>query len=104
MKKKIAKFRKGDKVIVIAGKDKGKTGNIVKVLHDKEKVIVTGVNVAIVHKKATAQTPGQRVKVERPIHVSNISHVEGGKPVKIRFEGKGKEKVRVSRKTKKKIG
>ena len=100
----MAKFRAGDSVVVIAGKDKGKTGKVVKVLHKENRVVVSGINIAIVHKKPTANTPGQRLKVEHSIHLSNISHVEGGKPVKVGFEGKGKDKIRISRKTKKKIG
>jgi len=104
MANKMAKFRIGDNVVVIAGKDKGKNGKVTKVLHKENRVIVSGINIAVVHKKPTANTPGQRVKVEKSIHLSNISHIEDGKPVKIGFEGKGKEKIRVSRKTKKKIG
>jgi large subunit ribosomal protein L24 len=104
MTKKISKFKKSDNVIVIAGKDKGKTGKIIQVLSKEERVIVSGINIAVVHKKPTANTPGQIVKVEKPIHISNISHIEDGKPVKIKFDGAGKDKVRLSRKTKKKIG
>ncbi len=96
------KFKKGDRVIVITGKDKGKTGKILLVKENR--VLIEGINLAMVHKKPTANTPGQRVKVEKPIHISNISHIENGKPVKVGFKGKGKEKIRISRKTKKKIG
>jgi len=104
MTRKISKFRKGDNVIVIAGKDKGKTGKVMKVLHKQNRILVSGINIAIVHRKPTANNPGQRLKVERSIHLSNVSHIENKKPVKVGFEGKGKEKVRISRKTKKKIG
>ena len=58
------KLKKGDTVIVITGKDKGKTGEILKVFANDEKVLVAGVNMATVHKKPTSQTPGQRVKEE----------------------------------------
>lgn len=101
------KFRKGDAVIVIAGSSKGKKGKIQLVL--KDKVVVEGVNIATTHKKATSEGPGKIVKVEKPIHISNISHIENDKPVKIGFaidKGEGKSfarKSRISRKTRKKI-
>ncbi|MFC1658963.1 50S ribosomal protein L24 [Pseudomonadota bacterium] len=103
-----SKFVKGDKVIVISGADKGKTGEITKIIRKNgivEKVVVSGVKMTTVHKKPTSNTPGQIIKVEKPIHVSNVAHIESGKAVKIGFEldNNGK-KIRVSRKTKKKIG
>lgn len=102
------KFKKGDQVIVIAGSSKGKVGKIVSLT--TEKVVVEGANLATVHKKPTSSAPGQIVKVEKPIHISNISHVEEGKAVKIKFitdTGEGKiftRKSRVSKKSGKKIG
>jgi large subunit ribosomal protein L24 len=101
------KFKKNDQVIVIAGSDKKKTGKIISINGDK--VLVEGVNLATVHKKPTNNTPGEIVKVEKPIHISNISHVEEGKPIKVSFKveaGAGKtfsRKSRVSKKTGKKI-
>ena len=99
-----SKLKKGDTVVVIAGKDKGKTGEILQVLASKNKVLVSGVNTATVHKKPTSQTPGQRVKEEKPIHISNVAYAEDGKPVKVGFEIADGKKVRVSRKSKNKIG
>ncbi len=102
------KFKKGDQVIVITGSSKNKTGKIISV--DGDKVLVEGVNIRTIHKKPTSQTPGQIVKVEKPIHISNISHVENGKAVKIKFVVEAKEgkaftrKSRVSKKSGKKIG
>jgi len=101
------KFKKNDQVVVITGSSKGKIGKIVSL--STTKVTVEGVNVATVHKKPTSSTPGQIVKVEKPIHISNISHVEDGKAVKIKFvteSGEGKvftRKSRVSKKSGKKI-
>jgi len=101
------KFKKGDQVIVISGSSKGRVGRIVSL--SATKVIVEGANVATVHKKPTSSTPGQIIKVEKPIHVSNISHVEDGKAVKIKFvteSGEGKiftRKSRISKKSGKKI-
>lgn len=101
------KFKKNDQVIVISGSDKGKTGRITAILDNK--VVVEGVNLNTVHKKPTSSNPGQILKVEKPIHISNISHVEEGKAVKIKFvtdSGDGKfftRKNRVSKKSGKKI-
>lgn len=99
-----SKLKKGDTVIVIAGKDKGKTGEILQVLASENRVLVSGINMATVHKKPTSQTPGQRVKEEKPIHISNVAYAEDGKPVKVGFEIADGKKVRVSRKSKNKIG
>ena len=102
------KFKKGDQVIVLTGSSKGASGKIMALTSDK--VIVEGVNLATVHKKPTSTNPGQILKVEKPIHISNISHVEDGKAVKIKFvtdAGEGKiftRKNRVSKKSVKKIG
>ncbi len=101
------KFKKNDQVIVISGSSKGKSGKIIDI--DGDKVIVEGANVATVHKKPTSSNPGQILKVEKPIHISNIAHAEEGKAVKVKFvidSGEGKaftRKYRVSKKTGKKI-
>ena len=99
-----SKLKKGDKVVVIAGKDKGKTGEITKVLPKENKVVVSGVNFVTLHKKPTNTTPGQRVKVEKPIDASNVAIVEDGKPVRVTFKEVDGKKVRVSKKTDKKVG
>jgi len=101
------KFKKGDNVIVITGAEKGKVGKILSV--QESRVIVEGVNLVTIHQKPTSQQPGQIKKEERSVHISNISHVENGKPVKIKFvinNGEGKnfaKKDRVSKKSGKKI-
>ena len=97
-----SKLKKGDLVIVLTGKDKGKKGKILKFY--KYKVFVSGINLATIHKKPTAQTPGQRVKEERPIHISNVAFCENDKPVKVGFEVVDGKKARISKKTKNKIG
>lgn len=99
-----SKLKKGDSVIVIAGKDKGKNGEILEVISTKNRVLVKGINLVTVNKKPTAQTPGQRVKEERPIHISNVAYMEDNKPVKVGFEIVDGKKVRISRKSKNKIG
>lgn len=99
-----AKIKKGDTVIVLAGKDKGKTGEVLSVNPKEEKVIVAGINMAKKHKKPTMNTPGQIISVEQPIHVSNISLVEDGKPAKVGFKIEDGKKVRVFKKTGNKVG
>ncbi len=103
------KFKKGDQVIVIAGSNKGKIGSILSIKDNR--VLVEGVNLATVHKKPTSNQAGEIVKVAKPIHISNISHIENGKPVKVGFKIEASEKagknfagkIRVSKKTNKKI-
>ncbi|MDR0423518.1 MAG: 50S ribosomal protein L24 [Rickettsiales bacterium] len=100
----MSKIKKNDNVKIITGKDKGKTGKILKVLATENKVVVEGINLATIHKKPTGQTPGQIVKEERPISVSNVAYLEGDKPVKVGYQVIDGKKVRISRKTKNKIG
>lgn len=74
--------RRGDSVIVIAGNDKGRTGEIKEIHHDKAnpdrgRVIIEGVNLRWKHTKPTQQTPqGERVQIECPIHASNVMHLD----------------------------
>ena len=101
-----AKIRKGDKVIVLSGKDKGKTGEIVSSLPKDGKVVVSGVNIATRHKKATQDNPqGGLVRKEAAMHISKVAVATAdGKPTRVRFEtGKDGKKVRVAVKTGEKI-
>ncbi|MBR9826906.1 MAG: 50S ribosomal protein L24 [Alphaproteobacteria bacterium] len=68
-----AKIKKGDKVVVLAGRDKGKTGEVTKVLPDQDKVIVDGVNVVKRHTRATQTDQGGIKEKEAAIHVSNVA-------------------------------
>lgn len=99
-----AKIKKGDTIIVITGKDKGKTGKVLSVDPKNQKVVVDGINVAKKHKKPTMNTPGQIVNIEQPIHVSNVSLVENGKPAKVGFKIEDNKKIRVFKKTGNKVG
>ncbi|WP_242902976.1 50S ribosomal protein L24 [Actinomadura terrae] len=101
------KIRKGDEVIVIAGKDKGATGKVLRVDLRAERVVVEGVNLITKNIKADQQRAGKesgRVTVEAPLHVSNVALVEDGKPVRAgyRFNDDG-TKVRISRRSGKEI-
>ena len=70
------KLKLGDNVVVIAGKDKGKTGKITKILRKLDKVVVEKVNMRTKHIKKTAQRPGEKIQFEAPIHVSNVMLVD----------------------------
>ena len=96
------KLKTGDKVVVIAGKDKGKEGTITKVLRNENKVVVEGVNIVKKHVKPNGQQAGSIASVEAPIHASNvmIKDPKTGKPTRIghTVDKKGK-KVRVTKKS-----
>ena len=96
-----AKIKKGDQVIVLSGKDKGRTGEVVKSLPKEGKVVVSGVNVAVRHRKPSQTNPqGGLERSEAPMHVSKVAHVtKDGKPTRVRFETRDGKKVRVAVKT-----
>ncbi|RDC70895.1 50S ribosomal protein L24 [Rhodovulum sp. 12E13] len=81
-----AKLKKGDKVIVLAGKDKGKTGEIVSVDPKAGRAIVDGVNMAVRHQRQTQNSQGGRVPKAMPIDLSNLAFVDAnGKPTRVGF-------------------
>ena len=83
-----AKVRKGDRVVVTAGRDKGKSGEVLRVYPSEERVLVTGVNVVKRHQRQTAKAQGGIVSKESPIHLSKIAHVDPktGAPTRIGFK------------------
>jgi large subunit ribosomal protein L24 len=95
-----AKIRKGDKVLVLAGKYRGIEAEVLQVMPKDERVLVRGVNMI---KKHQRQTPGQQggiVTREAPIHISNVALSVGGKPSRVGFKTqKDSSRVRVARKT-----
>ena len=95
------KIKKGDKVVVLSGKDKGRTGEVTKAMPKQGKVIVSGVNVHARHRKPTQQSPqGGIERKEAPLHVSNVAIATAdGKPSRVRFEVRDGKKVRVAAKT-----
>lgn len=101
---KIKKFKKGDQVLVTSGRDKGKTGEILKLLPKKGKAIVKGVAVYKRHRKATQNSQGGIFEAERPVPFAKIMVVENGKGVRIGLS-RNKDGVvsRVSKKSKKTI-
>ncbi|MBT5295542.1 MAG: 50S ribosomal protein L24 [Octadecabacter sp.] len=95
-----AKLRKGDTVIVLAGKDKGKTGEISSVDPKSGKAIVDGVNVAIRHVKQSQTTQGGRTPKAMPIQLSNLAVVDkNGKATRVGFKMDGDKKVRFAKTT-----
>jgi large subunit ribosomal protein L24 len=99
------KIKKGDQVVVLSGKDKGKTGTVTKAMPAEGKVIVGGVNVATRHRKPTQANPqGGLERIEAPLHVSKVAiATKDGKPTRVRFEVQDGKKVRVAVKTGEKI-
>ena len=97
-----AKIRKGDTVVVLSGKDKGKTGEVVRWMPKDGKVVVSGINVAIRHRKASQTNPqGGLERREAPMHVSKVAVADpkSGKPTRVRFEERDGKKVRVAAKS-----
>jgi len=82
-----ARIRKGDKVVVTTGKDKGKTGEVLRVIPDANRAVVQGVNVAKRHQRQTPTAPGGIVNKEMPIHLSNVAIADprDNKPTRVGF-------------------
>jgi large subunit ribosomal protein L24 len=95
------KLSKGDSVVVITGKDKGKKGTVLRVLASENRVVVTGINMVTKHIKKTPQNPGSVVKFERSIHASNVMILDPktGKGTRIGYKKDGAKKVRIAKKS-----
>jgi len=95
------KIKKGDKVVVLSGKDKGRTGEVVKAMPKEGKVVVSGINVHARHRKPTQLSPqGGIERKEAPLHISKVAIATAdGKPTRVRFEERDGKKVRVAAKT-----
>ncbi|HEX8400217.1 MAG TPA: 50S ribosomal protein L24 [Allosphingosinicella sp.] len=94
-----AKIKKGDRVVVLSGKDKGKHGEVTQSLPKDEKVVVSGVNIITRHKKPSQTNPqGGLEKTEAPLHVSKVALEDPrtGRPTRVRFEVRDGKKVRVA--------
>jgi large subunit ribosomal protein L24 len=96
-----AKIKKGDRVVVLTGKDKGREGVVSKVLPKEERVVVTGLNIVQRHTRPTQFDPQGGIKnKEAPIHVSNVAIVDSkGKPTRVGFRMDGDKKVRFAKTT-----
>ena len=95
-----AKLRKGDKVVVLAGKDKGKKGEITSVDPKANKAVVDGVNVAIRHQRQTQTNQGGRQPKAMPVDLSNLAALDkNGKATRVGFRMEGEKKVRFAKTT-----
>ena len=100
-----AKIRKGDKVVVLTGRDKGRTGEVIEVRPDESRALVRGINMVKRHQRQSAQQEGGIISKEGSIHLSNIALADpkDGKPTRVGFKivGKGddQKKVRVAKRS-----
>lgn len=95
-----AKLKKGDKVVVLAGKDKGKQGEITAVFPKENKAVVDGVNIAIRHTRQSQTSQGGRVAKAMPIDLSNLSLMDrNGKATRVGFREEDGKKVRFAKTT-----
>ena len=95
-----AKIKKGDKVVILTGKDKGKSGQVLKVIPEEARAVVQGLNLVRRHTKQTASQESGIFTREAPIHLSNLAVADkDGKPTRVGFQIKDGVKVRVAKST-----
>lgn len=96
-----AKIKKDDKVVILSGKDKGKTGTVVSVRPAENRAVVQGVNVVTRHRRPTQFKEGGIDRFEAPVHLSNIALADpkDGKPTRVGFEVRDGKKVRVAKRS-----
>jgi large subunit ribosomal protein L24 len=100
-----AKIKKGDKVIVLTGRDKGRTGEVIEVRPAEARALVRGVNVVKRHQRQTPQQEGGIISKESPVHLSNLALADpkDGKPTRVGFKivgrGPDRKKVRVAKRS-----
>ena len=100
-----AKIKKGDKVIVLTGRDKGRTGEVIEVRPAEDRALVRGVNMVKRHQRQTAQQEGGIISKESAIHLSNLAMADpkDGKPTRVGFkfvgEGQDRKKVRIAKRS-----
>ena len=96
-----AKIKKGDRVVVLAGRDKGRQGEVTRVWPKEERLLVAGLNLVKRHTKPTQADPQGGIKTkEAPLHVSNVAFVDSkGKPTRVGFKVEGDKKVRFAKST-----
>jgi large subunit ribosomal protein L24 len=94
-----AKIKKGDSVVVLSGKDKGRTGTVAQVMPKDSKIVVDGINIVARHRKPSQTNPqGGIDRFPAPMHISKVALADpkDGKPTRVRFETKDGKKVRVA--------
>jgi large subunit ribosomal protein L24 len=99
------KIRKGDRVMVVSGNDKGKVGEVIRVIPEEARVVVQGINLRIKHQAQTQSggktIPAGKIEFEAPVDISNVMLVDpkDGKPTRVRVERKNGKPIRVSKRT-----
>ena len=95
------KIRKGDKVVVLTGEDKGRTGEVVQVMPKEDRAVVKGINLVKRHQRQTQTQEAGIITKEAPIHLSNIAIADpkDGKPTRVGFKVEGDKKVRVAKRS-----
>ena len=95
------RIKKGDQVIVITGRDKGKKGEVLEVKRAQSRVRVQGVNMVKRHRRATQNDAGGIISMEAPLHISNVAHVDpkSGAATRVGFDVKDGEKVRIAKRS-----
>ena len=94
------KIRKGDKVVVLTGKDKGRTGEVVQVMPKEDRAVVKGINLVKRHQRQTQSQEAGIINKEASLHISNIAIVDkDGKPTRVGFKIEGDKKVRVAKRS-----
>ena len=95
------KIKKGDRVVVTTGRDKGKTGEVLEVIRAESRVRVQGCNLVKRHTRPTQTDVGGIITKEAPLHISNVAHIdpESGKPTRVRLEEKDGKKIRVAQRS-----
>jgi len=100
-----AKIRKGDKVVVLTGRDKGRTGEVIEIETARDRALVRGINIVKRHQKQSARQEGGIISKEAPLHLSNLALADPktGKPTRVGFkfvgEGDSRRKVRFAKRT-----
>jgi large subunit ribosomal protein L24 len=100
-----ARIKKGDKVVVIAGREKGRTGEVIEMRRDEGRALIRGVNMVKRHQRQTASQEGGIISKEAPIHLSNIALADpkDGKPTRVGFKfvgtGDARKKVRIAKRS-----
>ena len=95
------KIRKGDKIFVVTGRDKGKQGEVLEVIRAKSRVRVQGINMVKRHRRATQTDAGGIISMEAPLHISNVAHIDpdSGKATRVGYEEKDGKKIRIARRS-----
>ena len=95
------KIRKGDKVVILTGKDKGRSGEVLQVVPKEDRAVVRGINLVKRHQRQSASQEAGIITKEAPIHLSNIAIADpkDGKPTRVGFKIEGDKKVRVAKRS-----